>query len=265
MPRVRELPFDPTGKRILVTNDDGVDAGGIEVLEGIARQFTDDVWVVAPKTEQSGTGHSLTIHRPLRLEQLAERRFCVDGTPTDCVMIAVGHLLFDNPPDLVLSGVNNGENIAEDVTYSGTVSAAMEATLLGIPAIAFSMQRHKVEPRMPWDTASHFAPDIVRTLTSVEWSEDLLMSVNFPHLSVEEVKGVKVVPHGRRKQGDDLVERKDPRGRSYFWIGALSHRAMEDIATGTDIEALDQGWITVTPIHMDMTHYPTLEALKSKF
>jgi len=261
--RTRELPFDPTGKRILVTNDDGITAGGIEVLERIARQFTDDVWICAPKTEQSGAGHSLTIHRPLRLESHGEQRYSVDGTPTDCILIAVNHLLKDDPPDLVLSGVNYGENIAEDVTYSGTIAAAMEATLLGVPAIAFSMRRSEGNPLMPWATAEHFGPDIIRRLTAVPWPDDLLMSVNFPHLEADQVKGIRVARQGRRKVGDDLVERLDPRGRSYFWIGNLTQD--QDPQTDTDAGALAADAISITPLHLDLTHYPTLAQLEKVF
>lgn len=249
------LPRNLDGCRILVTNDDSIGVDGIKVLERIARQFTDDVWVVAPKVEQSGAGHSLTMHRPLRLTELGEKRFTVDGTPTDCVVIGIAKVMEDKKPDLVLSGINHGENIGEDVTYSGTIAAAMEATILGVPAIALSMQRSDTH-EFPWVVAEHFAPDIIRRITSIPWEPNTLFSVNFPNAPVDQIKGIKVVPHGQRKLEDDLQERTDPRGRKYYWVGQLVLR--DQVVPDTDIAAIAEHYIAITPLKMDMTDYDLL-------
>src|SRR3954469_20955398 len=165
--------------RILISNDDGIESPGIKILEQIARELSDDVWVVAPDQEQSGASHSLTTRRPLRLNQVAERRYSVDGTPTDCVLLAVKKLLRDRPPDLVLSGINGGSNVGEDLTYSGTVAAAIEATLLGIPAMALSQDYTDGGP-VPWETSEAFAPEVIRKLLHMQWPEHTLFNVNFP-------------------------------------------------------------------------------------
>ncbi len=252
----------PKGPRILVSNDDGIHAAGLVALEKIARELSDDVWVVAPETEQSGASHSLTIHRPLRLRTLGERRFAVDGTPTDCVLLAINHVMKDRKPDLVLSGVNGGSNIGEDVTYSGTIAAAMEATLLGVRSIAFSL--HLDAARAPdWATAERWGPEVARKLMDVEWPRNVLMNVNFPAVDPGAVEGVQVVRHGKRKIGDDLHERKDPRGRAYFWIGTL--RGEEDVLPDTDIGVVMDGGISVTPLYLDLTHYPTLTSMGDLF
>jgi 5'-nucleotidase len=242
-----DLPLDLSGARILLSNDDGIHSPGLEVLEKIALSLSDDVWVVAPETEQSGASHSLTLHRPLRLRRIAERRFAVDGTPTDCVLLAINHILKDRRPDLVLSGINNGSNIGEDVTYSGTIAAAMEATLLGVPAMALSQHLGAGEAAR-WDTPLHWGPGVIRRAVSASWPRNVL---------------INVVRHGKRKISDDLTERVDPRGRAYFWIGAL--RGEEDVLPGTDINVVIENGIAVTPLELDLTHYPTLETLRSVF
>ncbi|WP_366656413.1 5'/3'-nucleotidase SurE [Fodinicurvata sp. EGI_FJ10296] len=245
--------------RILLSNDDGIHAHGFSVLERIARSLSDDVWVCAPSAEQSAASHSLTIHRPVRLGRVDEKRYTVDGTPTDCVLLAVNHIMADQPPDLVLSGVNHGRNIAEDVTYSGTIAAAMEATLLGIPAIAFSQSLPQGSDA-DWSVAEKWGPQIAARLLDAGWPQGVLMNVNFPAVLADEVAGVAVVPHGVRKIGDVLDERTDPRGRSYFWIG--SSRSDQEAPDDTDIKALSRGQITVTPLHLDLTHHATLATLK---
>src|SRR2546421_1822140 len=172
--------------RILISNDDGIASPGIKVLEKVARELSNDVWVVAPEQEQSGASHSLTTRRPLRLRPVGEQRYAVDGTPTDCVLLAVKRLLRDRPPDLVLSGINAGGNVGEDLTYSGTVAAAMEATLLDIPAIALSQHYLDGEP-IPWPTAERFAPEVIRRLTELPWPEHTLININFPFAGPQEV------------------------------------------------------------------------------
>ncbi len=254
--------IDLSKARILVTNDDGVGAPGLAVLERIARSLSDDVWVVAPEVEQSGASHSLTMHRPLRLKELGERRYMVDGTPTDCVLLALNHLLADHRPDLVLSGVNHGSNMGEDVTYSGTIAAAMEATLLGVRAIAMSQRMERDMP-VRWDTAERFGPEVVRRAVSMEWPRHVLVNVNYPDRPPESVTGMQVVRHGNRKIGDELVRRIDPRGRPYFWVGPV--RGEKDVPEDTDIHVVTHGGISVTPIYLDLTHYACLEELKGAF
>src|SRR3954468_2897386 len=181
--------------RILLTNDDGVNASGLKLLETIARTFSDDIWVVAPAEEQSGAGHSLTLTRPLRLRRLGERRFCVSGTPTDAVMMAIAHIMKDDPPDLILSGVNRGANLGEDVTYSGTCSAAMEGALAGIPSIALSQSyaRAGMGPPVPSAAAEAWGGRVLARLIAEPMPPRTLVNVNCPALPPGEVKGVRVV------------------------------------------------------------------------
>jgi 5'-nucleotidase len=244
--------------RILLSNDDGIAAEGLAVLEKIARALSDDVWVVAPAIEQSGAGHSLTLHHPLRPVKLGPQRYTVSGTPTDCVMVAVNHLLKDHPPDLVLSGINMGANLGEDVHYSGTVAAALEATLLGVPAIAIS----QVIDEMPidWATAQHFVPGIIRRVCATGWPATVMININLPDRAPGEVKDVVATAQGKYKLGDELIQREDPRGRPYIWIGA--RRTADANVEGTDLKAIDEGRIAVTPLNVDLTHAPTLAALR---
>lgn len=258
-----DLPLDLSKARILVTNDDGIHADGIQVLERIARSLSDDVWVVAPEAEQSAASHSLTIHRPLRLRQYAEKRYSVDGTPTDCVLLAVNKIMAEGKPTLVLSGVNQGSNIGEDVTYSGTIAAAMEATLLGVPAIALSQHYERADGPPNWASAERWGPEVVRKAVTVAWPRNVLLNVNFPACDPAAVTGIQVVRHGKRKIGDELVERTDPRGRPYVWIGTL--RGEADVSPDTDIHVVLSGGIPVTPLFLDLTHVPTLQTLKQAF
>jgi 5'-nucleotidase len=247
--------------RILVTNDDGINAPGLTVLEKAARSLSKDVWVVAPEVEQSGAAHSLTLRRPLQVRHISSRRFAVDGTPTDCVLLAVNHLIPKRRPDLVLSGVNRGANLGEDVTYSGTIAAAMEGTLLEIPSIALSQLREGTVIR--WNTAEQFAAQVIRKLTSVEWPRGVLMNVNFPIVPPAEVAGVQFVRQGRRAAGIEIVPIKDPLNRPYLWIGDfLSDDAVRQ---DTDLAATREGAISVTPLHLDLTHGATLAKLKKAF
>lgn len=248
--------------RILVTNDDGIHGHGLKVLETIARQLCDDVWVVAPDVEQSAASHSLTINRPVRLRQLEEKRFTLDGTPTDCVLLAVNHILKDQKPTLVLSGVNQGANIGEDITYSGTIAAAMEATLLNVPAIALS-QHYEDRAHIDWSAAEQHGADVIARAATQGWPANVLLNINFPSRPASEVTGIQVVRHGKRKIGDELLERVDPRGRPYFWIGAV--RGEAEIAEDTDIHVVFSGGISVTPIYLDLTHRDSLATLRQAF
>jgi 5'-nucleotidase len=248
---------DLSGCRILLSNDDGIDAPGLAVLEKIARTLSDDIWVVAPAHEQSGAGHSLTLHHPLRPTQLGEKRYMIDSTPTDCVLVAAQHLMEGMPPDLVLSGINMGANLGEDVHYSGTVAAALEATLQDLPAIAFSQL---MSGTPCWETAEHYAADLIRSVCKVGWGRNTLININFPDLPVKEVRGIKMARQGKHKIGDDLVLREDPRGKPYIWVGAPRHNDTTD--EGTDLNVTAKGYVSVTPLCVDLTDFDTLSALR---
>jgi 5'-nucleotidase len=252
--------------RILLTNDDGVNAGGLKVLEQLARAFSDDLWVVAPAEEQSGAGHSLTLSRPVRLRKLGERRFCVTGTPTDSVMMAVGHLMRELKPNLVLSGVNRGANLADDITYSGTVSAAMEGALAGVPAIALSQvyAREGMGDTVPFDAAIAWGERVLRPLIETEFAPRTLVNVNFPALPADQVKGIRVVRQGFHDYGRARIDqRTDPRGYDYFWFGLRP--MVQTAAHDTDIEAVADGYISVTPLQLDLTHAASMANLKSAY
>jgi 5'-nucleotidase len=239
--------------RILVSNDDGIHAPGLAVAEKIARTLSDDIWVVAPETEQSGASHSLTLSMPLRLRNAGPQRFAVSGTPTDCVMMAGIHILKDDLPDLVLSGVNRGFNVADDVTYSGTVAAAMEGAVLGIPSIALSQAvGGRDETEAIWACAAKHGPPLVKRLVEIGWAKDVLLNVNFPALPPSKVRRVAVVAQGQRDQSVLRVdERVDARGRTYFWIGFK--RIFSDPQPGTDLRAMFEGQISVTALHLNLT------------
>jgi 5'-nucleotidase len=252
--------IDLARARILICNDDGVEAPGIKLLARIAQRLSKDVWVVAPEQEQSGASHSLTLQRPLRVRKLGPRRFAVDGTPTDCVLLAINAVFKDQrPPDLVLSGINGGGNIGEDVTYSGTIAAAMEASLLGFKAIA--MSQHIADDRkLDWSAATEWAPKVIRRLAALPWPRESFYNVNFPDRGGRAVKGITAAAQGGRKVGDHLVERLDPRGRPYYWIGP--QRDEERTRPGSDVRAIAEGYVAVTPIFLDLTNRPALSALR---
>ena len=259
-----DTPIDLAAARILISNDDGIEAPGLKLLTKVARTLSRDVWVVAPELEQSGASHSLTLYRPLRVRKLGPRRFAVDGTPTDCVLLAVNVLMRDKRPNLVLSGVNAGGNLGEDVTYSGTIAAAMEATLLGVPAIAFSQVLDPAKP-VPWSTAEHHAGDVIRRLTAIGWPRQTLINVNFPDVPPDRVQGIAAVRQGRRKIADNLSERVDPRGRPYYWIGPMREEDAAASPPDTDLGAIGEGKVSLTPINLDLTNFRALDALKQAF
>lgn len=249
--------------RILLTNDDGIHAPGLAVLETIARTLSNDLWIVAPAEEQSGAGHSLTLSRPVRVRRHGERRYSVSGTPTDAVMMALGEIIEGGKPDLVLSGVNRGANLGEDVTYSGTVSAAMEGTLAGFRSIALSQVYAKegMGDRVPFAAAEIWGARVVADLLRIDMPPRTLINVNFPALDPHAVKGVKVVAQGFHDYGrSQIVRGIDPRGYPYYWfgLGTVPHTPGHD----TDLEAIADGFVTVTPLHLDLTHYQSLEALR---
>jgi 5'-nucleotidase len=252
--------------RILLTNDDGVKAPGLKVLEEIASAFSDDIWIVAPSEEQSGAGHSLTLTVPIRLRKLGERRFSVAGTPTDSVMMGLANILADRKPDLILSGVNRGANLGEDVTYSGTVSAAMEGALAGIPSIALSQSyaSEGMGDTVPFAAAEAWAERVLAPLLATPFAPKTLVNINFPALPPDQVKGVRVVRQGIRDYGRLRIDKRtDPRGYNYYWFGLrpIPHTP----GHVTDLEAIADGYVTVTPLHLDLTHDASLERLSALY
>ncbi len=253
---------DASKRRILITNDDGIEAEGLRVLARIADTLSRDVWTCAPINEASGVGHAITLHRPLRIRKLGDQTFTVDGTPTDCVLLAINDLIHDRKPDLVLSGINHGANIGDDVTYSGTIGATMEATLLGIPAIALSLEQGEAEAH--WSSVEAHAPAIIEKLLGQAWPKETLFNLNFPDLPADQVKGIRVLRHGTRKIGDEITHHRDPRGRSYTWIGPARRHAVQPDGN-TDVTAIAEGYITITPLHLDLTNYAALDELQQSF
>jgi 5'-nucleotidase len=250
--------------RILVTNDDGIHAPGLDACKEIARALGAEVWVVAPETDQSGVSHSLSLNDPLRLREVEERTYAVKGTPTDCVIMAARHIM-PNKPDLVLSGVNRGRNAGEDVTYSGTVAGAMEGTVLGIPSFALSQgYSFATKGNPPWQTAIQHAPAIIRRVLKEGMPRDVLVNVNFPDCPPDQVAGIAVATQGKRDQELLRIEaRHDGRGNPYYWIAFA--RAMVEAAPGTDLHALAQNRISVTPLRLDMTDEPFMTQLAQMF
>lgn len=247
--------------RILLANDDGINAPGLEVLEAIAAELSDDVWVVAPETEQSGAGRSISLSHPLRVRELGPRRFAVEGTPADSVLMGVRHIMPDEP-DLILSGVNRGQNIADDVTYSGTIAAAMEGTALGIRSMALSQTYGIAGTKVPWDTGKALGAGIVHDLASVEMGEGVLLNINFPDCAPEEAKGVQYTRQGKRDQNLLMLDqRTDARGRDYFWLGFKRHQSRPD--EGTDLHAVYNGYVSVTPLHTNLTETALLKRLQT--
>jgi 5'-nucleotidase len=250
--------------RILVTNDDGIHAEGLQALERIARALSDDVWVVAPEYEQSGVSRSLTLTDPLRVRRLDARRFAITGTPTDCVAVAVQDLVEGGRPDLVLSGVNHGQNLAEDVTMSGTVAGAIEGMALGIAGVALSQSRPFAEGEpMSFAPAEAFAPGIVERLLEIGWPKGVVINLNFPARAVEAIEAVEVTRQGARDVRTRYAERRtDLRGREYYWLGYRNLPSKPE--DGTDLRAIYEGRISVTPLHIDLTHMQTVHDLKAQ-
>jgi 5'-nucleotidase len=240
---------------ILVCNDDGVRSEGIQSLAR-ALDPLGDVYIVAPDREQSAAGHSLTLHRPLRVEQIAPRQFAIDGTPTDCVNLAVSGLL-PGRPGLVVSGINKGANLGDDITYSGTVSAAMEGTLLGIPSVAFSLAGRT---DFDFDPAAQFATRLVAQVIERGLPPDTLLNVNVPDRPREAMTGFRITKQGKRRYGEALIEKVDPRGKKYYWIGGDELGFVHE--DGTDYAAILEGAVSITPVHLDLTHYPSFAALE---
>lgn len=249
--------------RILCSNDDGIHARGLESLVKIAKELSDDVWVVAPQDEQSGAARALTLAHPLRIREYDPRRFSVTGTPSDAVMMGVSKVLSDHKPDLILSGVNNGQNIAEDVTVSGTIAAAFQGMSMGVPSIALSLTRFSRETAR-WATPETHAPAIIRKLLETGWPEDAVINVNFPDRDPEDVAGVEATVQGRRDAVQLYAEeRRDLRGGTYYWYGYTGE--LSDPPEGTDLKAIYEGRISITPLHLELTHAESHSALAKAF
>jgi len=253
--------------RILLTNDDGIHAPGLKVLEEIAAELSDDIWVVAPSEEQSGAGHSLTLTRPVRLRKHGERRFSVSGTPTDSVMMGLSQVLGpDRRPDLILSGVNRGANLGDDVTYSGTVSAAVEGALAGIRSIALSQVYSKegMGDEVPFAAARNWGAKVIRPLLNMDFARRTLVNVNFPPVAADAVQGVRIVRQGFHDyRRSSIVKGTDPRGYDYYWFGlqGVEHTPGKE----TDLEAIGDGFVSITPLQLDLTHDASLGRLADAY
>jgi len=249
--------------RILVTNDDGIHAPGLQSAVRIAQALGGEVWVVAPETDQSGLAHSLTLSHPLRVREVAERQFALTGTPTDCVIMGVRELM-PEPPSLILSGVNSGQNIADDVTYSGTVAGAIEGALLGIRSIALS-QAYAWEDgarAVPWETCEAHGPRVVEQLIQSDFPSKVLVNVNFPNCGKDDVKGTSCVRQGAFNHGLYAEKRHDGRGFPYYWL--KFGREVADTREGSDVMALRAGHIAVTPLKLDLTDYAFMDRLEDR-
>jgi 5'-nucleotidase len=250
--------------RILLTNDDGVNAPGLKTLEKIARSLSDDIWIVAPAEENSGAGHSLTLSKPVRIREHGPKHYSVAGTPTDSVMLALGVLMKDHKPDLILSGVNRGANLGDDITYSGTVSAAMEGVLAGIRSIALSQVYSKegMGDEVPFATAEAWGERVLRPILDMPFEPRVLVNINFPALQPGDVKGIKVVAQGFHDYSrGSIVKGTDPRGYDYYWFGL--HGVEQTPGHSTDLEAVGDGYIAVTPLQLDLTHHASLAAMEA--
>lgn len=265
--------------RILLTNDDGLRAPGMDVLRKIAAELSDDVWVVAPDSEQSAASRGVSLHNPVRVIKASQKVYSVTGTPTDSVILALKDVLKDGQPDLVLSGVNRGQNIAEDITFSGTVAGALQGMQMGVPSIALSqakgLQKKTDVPHaenegrlrhspLEWETAIAHGPKLIRRLLDIGWPKNVVMNINFPDTPADGVKGIIITRQGHRDfQMTGIDKRAHPRGGNYFWLTYGAQKS--NPPHGTDIRAIYDGFISVTPLHVDLTHKQALETLSKHF
>jgi len=246
---------------ILVTNDDGIHSPGLIALFTAMRELG-DTYIVAPDRERSAVSHSMTLHRPLKVEALKEGVYSTNGTPTDCVILGVNKLLPERPA-LIASGINRGGNLGGDITYSGTVSGAIEGTLLGIPSFAISLAtRGEVQP-LHFETASTFATKIARYILEKSLPADILLNINIPNIEKSKIRGVKLTRQGKMVYNNSIKEIHDPKGKRHYWIGG-SQLHLEH-GKDTDIQAIQDDYISITPIHLDLTNYEALNYLKANF
>lgn len=250
--------------KILLTNDDGINAPGLKVLETIARELSDDIWIVAPEIEQSGQSRALSLTSPVRAREVGERVWAVSGTPSDCVLLAMDRLM-GGPPDLLLSGVNRGQNMGEDTSFSGTVAAAMFGMQHGVRSVALSQATNfQARGSCPWETAEAWGPKVLKPILDAEWPNDVLMNVNFPDRSPEEVGGVQYTRQGTRDHPQLFTEdRTDLRGNSYFWIGY--NGKLSNPPDGTDLRAIYDGFVSVSPLRVDLTQETFLKTMRSEW
>ena len=240
---------------ILISNDDGLDAPGIRLLAEKIGQNVEKITIIAPDRDRSGASNSLTLDRPIRVHQRSENIYKVYGTPTDCVHVGITGLL-DQEPDMVVSGINAGANMGDDVLYSGTVAAAMEGRFLGLPAIAVSLAYHEGRPHH-YETAAYAAVLLMKHLIAQPLPADTILNVNVPDRPWDEIQGFETTRLGHRHRADNVIPIEDPRGRSFFWIGAAGDE--DDNGPGTDFNAINRGYVSVTPIHTDLTRYQALD------
>lgn len=251
-----------TQKRVLIVNDDGIEAVGIRLLEKLVRRFTDDVWVVAPDEERSGASHSISVANPIRVRQVDERHFAVRGSPTDCALLGIYEFL-DRRPDILLSGINNGPNLAEDVHYSGTCAAAKEGALLGIPSVALSQMRSYGKPAH-WEASEAFVPEILERLLEMAPAPGSFVNVNVPNLPPEEITGIEVTCQGQRPPGGFIpIRREDERFVPYYWIRICAQQG--ELVAGTDLHAVARGAISITPMQLDLTCRALDSSLRTRF
>ncbi len=247
---------------ILIVNDDGIQAPGIKWLEEACKALTDHIWIVAPEIEQSSSSRAFTTKTPLRVREIGSRRFAVSGTPTDCVLLSLLDLMKNHPPDLVVSGINYGQNIAEDVQFSGTVAAAMQAMQFGYRSIAFSLTINlSGERKIHWETAKYYTPFIIRSLMELKsWPKNLLYNVNFPDCSIKEVRGIEFTQTGSRDHHMQHVDKRtDLRGQSYYWLGYSGKRSQPP--KGVDLKVIYENKISITPLQSDLTNKKMLKQL----
>lgn len=253
----------PDNPRVMLTNDDGIDAPGLVCLEDIAKDLAEDIWVAAPATEQSGASRKMSFADPIPVKEVADKRFAVRGTPSDACFLGLHDLVSGRTPDLVLSGVNRGQNLADDITVSGTVAAAIQAMKMGVPAIALSqtLVGYTNFDATPFDCARAHGPDLIRKLIGIGWAKDVVLNVNFPPCRPEDVKGVQVTCQGERDQWHMKAERRtDLRGRIYYWLGFEGGMSNPD--PGDDLHAIYDNYISVTPLRVDLTHHDSMDRLR---
>lgn len=249
-------------RRILLANDDGIDAPGIHILERIAGHFADEVWVVAPATDRSGVSNSISLREPVRVENRGSRKYAVHGTPADCVAVAVRHLMKDSLPDVLLAGINSGSNIGFETVLSGTVGAAMTGTLLGIPSVALSQDKRQ-EDQPEWHTAEEHGVPVLQKLFAAGLPPECCLNVNFPNLPVGEVKGIRVTRQGLGKvKGMTITPTADPHGEEYFWL-RVEH-GVTDLPQHSEVAAVAEGYISVTPLTWERTSLEAWSTLSSQ-
>jgi len=247
---------------ILVTNDDGINSQGIKILEKVAKNLSDNVYVIAPNTEQSAKSHSITLTEPLRINNLSKKRFSITGTPTDCVILGINQII-KSLPDLILSGINCGANIAEDISYSGTIAAAIEGSLMGVPSIALS-QVYNDRKKISWDVSKKYSQLVINRLLDIGFEKNILFNINFPHILSKNEDFISITKQGKRGYEESHIVRKsDPRGEDYFWLGYRKQRLSP--RDKSDLAAISNGLISVSPLKIDFTDNQSLKILRSYF